>query len=205
MTDRPILFSAPMVQAILDGRKMQTRRVVKPQPYEHPLHGVPMWDAKKNGSLFGLSASNWEIMVAGMPFYCPYGRPGDRLWVRETWASDKQVDHIKPRDLSHGEPIYYAASDGWLTTGCQPIERGRLRPSIFMMPWMSRIILEITNVRVERLQDISEADSIDEGVPADSDAEPQDIYMSIWNELNGPESWAANPFVWVIEFKRVTP
>lgn len=137
---------------------------------------------------------------------CPYGKPGDRLWVRETWASDKQVDHIKPKDLSKGEPIYYAASDGWISTGCLPIERGKLRPSIFMMQWMSRILLEIIGVRVERLQSINRGDAMAEGCPFPNMAagpDPRHWYAELWGDINGPESWATNPWVWVVEFKRI--
>lgn len=215
MKERPILFSGPMVRAILDGRKTQTRRVIKPQPYCPTPEGdyYPDPYAKTHYWCFwGKRGTDAHNKCSVPLFRCPYGQPGDRLWVRETWATDSQVDNVMPRDLSKGEPIYYAASNVWRTTGCQPILRGKLRPSIFMMPWMSRILLQVTNVRVERLQDISEADVISEGVRDlgngfgefnHARGMQRAVFHHAWEQINGPESWDANPWVWVIEFKRV--
>jgi len=207
MSDRPILFSAPMVRAILDGRKTQTRRIVKSPwkkreivnlRYYYNDNGYTWSGEFDDPHSWGIpNIIDLEPRLSIYDMACPYGAPGNRLWVREKWQTYKEFDRIRPRDISNQAEIQYPATyDGW---------DSRKRPSIHMPRWASRITLEITNVRVERLQDISEADSIDEGVPADSDAEPRDIYMSIWNELNGPASWDANPWVWVIEFKRVQP
>jgi hypothetical protein len=203
--ERPILFSAPMVRAILEGRKTVTRRVIKPQPSPHAhttsADGSPM-------------SSWWET---GKDIVrCPYGKSGDRLWVREAWQADDQVNSVAPRDLSHGEPIRYPADWDFRQTGCAMIKPGKIRPSIHMPRWASRILLEITDVRVERLQDISRADIRAEGLKcppelASDDVSPnyRDWYPAAWRELwesvNGADSWTANPWVWVVEFKQVTP
>ena len=140
---------------------------------------------------------------------CPYGQPGDRLWVRETWAAPHAYDHLPPRMISQEARIHYTATE----------ERGGLlwRPSIHMPRWVSRITLEITAVRVERLQDISEADALAEGIykPLGSQfwhtnpsanilpgETPQWAYRNLWESISGPCSWDANPWVWVVEFKR---
>jgi hypothetical protein len=178
---RPILFSGPMVRAILEGRKTQTRRI-----------------AKEFGSLQDI-----DKLLARFPNQegCPYGKPGDRLWVRETWAAPHAYDSHKPREIPpNGCSIHYAATE----------ERGGLlwRPSIFMPRWASRITLEITDVWVERLQQISDADSLAEGCSA-ADMKHGDslasVYARLWESINGAGSWAANPWVWVVSFRRVEP
>ena len=214
MKERPILMSAPMVRAILAGIKTQTRRVVKPQPpadtfqvtpYHHP-DNHPRFFAWKDG--FGGA----EMHPAWEPIPCPYGQPGDRLWVRETFGHFERNDNFTP-----GCEVFYRA-DG----GCLEIEPWR--PSIHMPRWASRITLEITGVRVERLQDISEADAMAEGIeraedffgrpcwraydePEGSDVvfpdDPIGSYASLWMSINGPGSWDANPWVWVLEFRRI--
>ena len=208
MKERPILFSAPMVRAILDWRKTQTRRVVKPQPPDDiglPI-GVDLYSPTcigKNGDeypgdeIFGAYSECGEWGVK-----CPYGQPGDRLWVRETWG---------PCD---GGVCYRADEDA----GSVALpDDGRWTPSIHMPRWASRITLEITGVRVERLQDISEADAIAEGVPAVSSGgvtlftttgvncfqAAKGAYAALWESINGPGSWDANPWVWVVEFRRI--
>ncbi|MDQ4227037.1 hypothetical protein RBK84_21815 [Pseudomonas aeruginosa] len=207
MKERPILFSGPMVRAILEGRKTVTRRVVNPQP-------------DFLGSMVDPNTP-FKTLDAGLHarITCPYGEPGDRLWVREAWAADAQVDAIAPRDLSQGEPIWYPADFSVRQTGCSMISKGRGRPSIHMPRWASRILLEITAVRVERLQDISEEQALAEGVhgePCDHARQAcSDIgcwgdtakgaFGFLWEQLNGAGAWQANPWVWVVEFKRVTP
>lgn len=196
----PILFNDQMVRAILEGRKTVTRRVVKPQP----------------DFLSSMVDPNtpFKTLDAGLHarITCPYGEPGDRLWVREAWAADAQVDAIAPSDLSQGEPIWYPADLSVRQTGCSMISKGRVRPSIHMPRWASRILLEITAVRVERLQDISEEQARAEGYPAERECETGGSgldawlwFRSLWGEINGPEAFTANPWVWVVEFKRVTP
>ncbi|HEJ4757511.1 hypothetical protein FVA82_11755 [Pseudomonas aeruginosa] len=207
MKERPILFTGPMVRAILEGRKTVTRRVVSPQP-------------DFLGSMVDPNTP-FKTLDAGLHarITCPYGEPGDRLWVREAWAADAQVDAIAPSDLSQGEPIWYPADLSVRQTGCYMISKGRVRPSIHMPRWASRILLEITAVRVERLQDISEEQALAEGVrgePCDHARQAcadigcwgdtaKGAFGFLWESLNGEGSWAANPWVWVVEFKRVTP
>lgn len=207
MKERPILFTGPMVRAILEGRKTVTRRVVKPQP-------------DFLGSMVDPNTP-FKTLDAGLHarITCPYGEPGDRLWVREAWAADAQVDAIAPSDLSQGEPIWYSADLSVRQTGCSMISKGRVRPSIHMPRWASRILLELTAVRVERLQDISEEQALAEGVrgePCDHARQAcadigcwgdtaKGAFGFLWESLNGEGSWAENPWVWVVEFKRVTP
>lgn len=196
MSDRPILFSAPMVRALLAGTKTQTRRAVRPQP-----------DWVHEGGAERRSGADFAMIR------CPYGVPGDRLWVRETWTFG--VGDCGHRD--DGGPYRYGADGGF---------SARWRPSIHMPRVASRITLEVTGVRVERLQAISEADCMAEGVqghplrPDDGwpictgfmvgaddgkttlHPKPQDAYRRLWESINGAGSWAANPWVWVVEFKR---
>lgn len=205
MKDHPIIFSAPMVRAILEGKKTQTRRIVKPQP-DRIIGKYPAID--DFGDLEAIR--------------CPYGQPGDRLWVRETWA---YVDNSE-----FDEPNYYdyKADSGAKYPGQWPEEftrdevpeNVRWRPSIHMPRAASRILLEVADVRVERLQEISEQDAIEEGVElvasgpvlgdfyrhyADPERglDPQSSFETLWQSLHGPESWDANPWVWVITFKRL--
>lgn len=225
MTERPILFSAPMVRALIAGRKTQTRRVVKPQPRDvgglidyrvrfGPHEYIYQWPRGQTPS---------EAFVHER---CPYGVAGDRLWVRETWC-------VNPRrhfgvDPSGPDHCLYRADDNstpWVWT-----------PSIHMPRWASRINLEISGVRVERLQEISEADARAEGIEpnwigpldkgpngfggdgwteevgwhnymTDEDGEPcytpRESFESLWQSINGRESWTENPWVWVVEFKRL--
>jgi hypothetical protein len=172
---RPIIFSVPMVRAILEGRKSQTRRIKR--AHENIAPGITS-DAIR----------------------CPYGQPGDLLWVRETWYSP-------PKPLN--DCLGYAA-DGDHPHGCTY----RKRPSIFMPRWASRLTLRITAVRVERLQEISAADSRAEGlewvaptygvggIAASWNGDPVQSYRALWESINGKGSWDLNPWVWVIEFER---
>jgi len=199
--ERPIIFSAPMVRAILEGRKTVTRR-----------------ELKKQAALDCLAAGFEPAFLAlpGNSDLCPYGRQGDRLWVREAWAADAQLDAIAPRELSQGEPIRYLADGAMQQTGCSMITPSKTRPSIHMPRWTSRILLEITDVRVERLQDISRADIRAEGLQCPAELTSDDVspnyrdwypaaWRELWKSINGPDAWNANPWVWVVEFKQVTP
>ncbi|MCW1887689.1 hypothetical protein OKA04_23330 [Luteolibacter flavescens] len=212
--ERPILFSGPMVRALLDGTKTQTRRIIAPQPEATSF--AYLWKGREIGEkIFPLTC-------------CPYGAPGDRLWVRETFGD--RADYAAIGAL-HKDRYYYAADGkkaGW-----------RYRPSIHMPRKASRITLEVVSVRVERLQDISEEDAIAEGIECthrDEDRtfwknyrfegpiakrgkvwtpeenqivnynrKPVRSYQSLWESINGPGSWDANPWVWVVEFKRLSP
>lgn len=196
MKERPILFQAAMVRAILDGRKTQTRRLVKPQP-RHVHDGVPYGAADP----FGMGKG-------GTPIPCPYGQPGDQLWVREShWWFKDEPDHetgYYPPTLTVEDVQFRADGDDG---------RKVWRPSIHMPRWASRITLEVTGVRVERLQDISEPDAQAEGCDACpfvdwqlKDGGPyRNGYARLWESINGVGSWASNPWVWVVDFKRLAP
>ena len=214
MKERPILFSALMVRALLAGTKTQTRRVVKPQ---FAMDAVPeeMCATNERGHQITGHSGLWWCAAEGdadVARRCPYGQPGDRLWVRECFCEDP---------LSFG--VLYRA-DGELDEPALNAG-GKWRPSIHMPRWASRITLEVTGVRVERLQDISEADAIAEGIEEGIPAAGTDIrvwknyspnkkdtpwlvwplssYFSLWQSINGPGSWDVNPWVWVVEFKRL--
>ena len=198
MKERPILFSAPMVRAILAGTKTQTRRVVKPVGKDDAFtlvdYGDGWWPYRSDDGESSIRADGNET-----PISCPYGRVGDRLWVREAWRTLDSHDHIPPREMNAAYRVWFEAD--------RPHQPGfgKLRPSMFMPRWPSRITLEIVGVRVERLQDISVRDCIGEGIPRGGPENPDGIekrdYRSLWEFINGPGSWDANPWVWVVEFK----
>jgi hypothetical protein len=192
MKERPILFSGPMVRALLDGSKTQTRRIAKEFAGRTDLDAILRRFPHQNG--------------------CPYGKPGDRLWVREAWSHDA-------RTLEECRAAYEDALAGGTFAGGTygPYYRAtetapetlRWRPSIHMPRWASRILLEIVSVRVERLQDISEADAIAEGcknslhLPGGRFA--NENFAHLWWSINGDGAWEVNPWVWVVEFRRVQP
>ena len=224
--ERPILFSAPMVRAILAGTKTQTRRAVNPQPipattvvgtFHHPDdddgRGPRFWSGGPDPMNPGHSyiQPDWAIP-------CPYGQPGDRLWVRETWrhtASSLDEARAITEDITSGTAVDWRATYidqcikelGFSRKDAELLDSiERWRPSIYMPRWASRITLEVTGVRVERLQDISEADARAEGISRSEcpDWHATTDYRALWESINGPGSWEANPWVWVVEFKRVT-
>lgn len=185
-----------MVRAILDGTKTQTRRVVKPQPYE-PLCGNEFPAVCKSDFWAEEHVGKWIWPTEESEFFgfSPYGQPGEKLWVRETFCDD----------WKDTRGIVYRADGGidgeMADAGCN------WRPSIFMPRAASRITLEVTGVRLERLQDISVADAIAEGVPRGGPENPDGIeqreYRALWEQINGLGSWDANPWVWVIEFRKL--
>ena len=198
--ERPMLFSAPMVRALLDDSKTQTRRIVKPQPFREDYMAE-------------------EGVRRQFATLAPYGQPGDRIWVRETWrgivsinppecAPEYGVARYVP-DSEHCKRVEYAAT--------QERDGEPWRPSIHMPRWASRILLEIVSVRVERLNDCSDADAVAEGIGLNPSAIGMKLtnppgesmaiamYCALWDSINGAGSWAANPWVWVVEFTRVTP
>ena len=191
MKERPILFKDEMIRAILDGRKTQTRRVVKPQP-SNVINDLFIW--RDNAT------PRDELMAS-----CPYGQPGDQLWVRETYFGNHFQHPNEPEDerelhyLADGLPCFEGEED-----------EIRWRPSIHMPRWASRLQLEIVNVRVERLQDISESDALEEGITynhiPNNGLDPMRArtwFRGLWESINGPGSWDLNPWVWVVEFKRM--
>lgn len=176
MKKRPIIFSGPMVKAILDDRKTQTRRLFKFRETNQPPSAPDRFNPEH----------------VTQP--CPYGQPGDRLWVRETWQMcpkcalfDYRADVNRPNHCRHCDATL-----------------GRWCPSIYMPRWASRITLEITSARVERLQDISPDDCRAEGQPVeDNDIGVRYGFGQLWQSIHGPDSWDTSPWVWVIEFWRV--
>ncbi|WP_121774884.1 hypothetical protein [Acinetobacter bereziniae] len=218
MKERPILFSAPMVSAILEGRKTQTRRVINPQPEGKTLQSNldGKWLSKKfNGLLLP--------KIEDLPIHCPYGKIGDRLWVRETWSTVNLYGEIALAYKADGEVIRvvenesFQDEDGLINYDDPRLEKysfatwaddllegkeGNWKPSIHMPRWASRILLEITSIRVEQLQDISESDCLKEGVgsPILRDCK-KPKFMQLWESINGADSWTVNPWVWVVEFK----
>ena len=220
MKERPILFSAPMVRAILAGTKTQTRRALHPDLF-----------ISSSGAIVRMKAAAVAAVTGITEARCPYGQPGDRLWVREAFGvpPDCEVGYhkftrLKLTPCAKERPtIHYRADDNaraWVE---------RWRPGMFMPRWASRITLEVTGVRVERLQDISRADAIAEGVDwnkcperqtqqsidaqraahrmglaAHYEAEIDYVggYRWLWESINGPGSWDANTWVWCVEFRR---
>lgn len=235
--ERSIPFSVPMVPPILAGTKTMTRRAISPQPYADEM-GNACW----NGWNFGQSIERvplFKSLASPIPssrtkrVHCPYGAPGGMLWVREPWRTIADLDgmsgsEIAERCLGAGysapwAPIQYEA-DGrrvnWQHVGTPPHDGapvpGRYRHGRFMPRWASRIRLKIAGVRVERLQDITEADAIAEGIVQLHDggyglpggehyhaADPRQSFLSLFEAINGPGSVQANPWVWVVQFKRV--
>ena len=218
MKERPILFSAPMVRAILAGRKTQTRRAVKP----------------RKDVAFGCLMQPHELageVNSGIFENCPYGQPGDRLWVRENFQplfADGIENHWETDwKTGKGYSVSYPATDGVqeffnlddeLSSSC--------KPSIHMPRWASRILLEIRGIRIELLNDISKADATAEGIESvrvsekcfrcvdylrvgKTDQKEATVgnevksYATLWESINGPGSWDANPWVWVVEFKKL--
>ena len=210
--ERPVLFSGPMVRAILDGRKTQTRRVIDRMTgfkvNQFDRSNTPGYDWH-----FRCQRGLWQDMDhAEVLSRCPYGQSGDRLWCRETFATA----HDNPC-IDNAGTVYRATDPDWGL-----MEGFRWKPSIFMPRWASRITLEITDVRVERLHDIDNDGCVAEGISASGKAvrmpdgsyaqagryeskasTVRQLFSELWTEINGPNSWAANPFVWVIEFKKV--
>lgn len=195
MKERPILFSGPMVRAILEGRKSQTRRVVKPQP-NRGSRLTRMQSGYSDGHTRAVFSQEDEPNAYGIKF--PYGQPRDRLWVKETFSTPFPAD-VSSKQFTG----FYRATD--------PDRKVKWKPSIFMPRWASRITLEITGVHVEQLNKISDFDAFQEGVKD----EPGTItgpycrsfvqgFKGIWNSINGPGSWDQNPWVWVVEFRRMT-
>lgn len=208
MKELPILFSTPMVQAILDGHKTMTRRVIKPQPEFESGYDTPhenelgvFW--KKEDSYNCI-----EDMIADMLAHCPYGQPGDRLWVRETFGYDNMA--------AFNKKTYFKADNN------DPKIELHWKPSIHMPKAAARLWLEVVSVRVERLQEITEDDAraegiIDGGCLNCGESEPcgcdnpqpdaRDGFVYLWNSLNAKRGygWNINPWVFVVEFKQVTP
>ncbi|MGI6907627.1 hypothetical protein ACRCLU_08955 [Klebsiella pneumoniae] len=261
MKERGMIFNGEMVRALLDGRKTQTRRIMKVQPSEDftPMNMALETDYKarwytpgvvdKDGYLQPASKEIFGVSNENEGYSCPFGAVGDRIWVREAYRFPASLDDVSPTGVGEmavatgyrkpWAPTFYeftgTFSDGWkgFETPPKVSGAGKLRPSIHMPRWASRILLEITDVRVERLNAISEDDAQREGVYTEvwdqtvvarnyasrdeffqfwSEDMPHYVEMnqlygssfrSLWESIYGAENWLANPWVWVIEFKRV--
>lgn len=237
MRERPIIFNAEMVRAVLDGRKTQTRRIIQSPAKNMQASGQKVIDYREPGdkwygehvfSMRNHSGTWCDYTKEQFLAKCPFGAVGDRLWVRETWMPDA------PRDGTWADVEFYGCKGSPLSmiperfrkpehcihrASWDGSEMVGWTPSIHMPRWASRITLEITGVRVERSQDITEQDAAAEGVPPAGDLLPDypDTYLTpkgdfatakvafqrLWESIYGEESWQANPWVWVIEFKRV--
>jgi hypothetical protein len=230
--ERPILMSAPMVRALLSGAKTMTRRPVKPQPPATAKGFEAITSRPEDYYDFVEVSGGHDAQF----LRCPYGRVGERLWVKETWAIDQCGPRVSldKETWSEGWPLSrlrYVATDEAPSTD-RSTNKGywwNKRSSMFMPRWASRITLEITGVRVERLQDISEADAIAEGVlhwganmnqaeaataalfaavshcVTKSESVPIWLFHQLWESINGDDSWKLNPWLWVVEFKRLEP
>lgn len=219
MKERPIIFNTPMVRAILEGRKTQTRRVLRERHFGKTTNALCL-------------DIGVEKVAHKYLHKCPYGAPGDRLWVRETWAVGDALDDIRPSEIR--QPIEDNAT--WhITYKATPEEwcvQGKWRPSIFMPRWASRILLEVTEVRVERVQGMNEEDAVAEGIlredlPPDPDGfhppgsygyvtglvpfpkgkiyvyAKEGAFRELWDSINAKRGfgWDVNPWVWVVTFK----
>jgi hypothetical protein len=194
MTDRPIIFSAPMIRALLEGRKTQTRRVIKPQPKGLSLPARPEYRGGRSW-VFMNRVDFPSYAFAGDDFKTPC-TIGDRLWVRENWAHDVDITPYV------GLQVYYSTD-----VDLRDNKTVRQRPSIHMPRWASRLTLIVESVKVERLQDISEADAISEGIETTEywreDHPPSICFSVLWDSINGHDAWNANPWVCAIGFKVV--
>lgn len=207
MKERPILFNAEMVNAILEGRKNQTRRVINPQPTFSNKTGFN-WEKRGKTWMYGLG-SDYAETVRNFTRNCPVGRVGDRLWVREAFT-DLSGTGIEHRDSKGKLQRYAYAADcpkGSYGDEARKEFGIKWKPSIHMPRAASRITLEITKIRVERLNDISQEDAIAEGVPCIELGVIGELcvaqFADIWESVYGADSWDANPWVWVIEFEVV--
>lgn len=241
--ERPILFSGEMVRAILEGRKTQTRRIVKPQPIKFPpeVTNARWLDDGYTEPGFYAYGEGDKPAIGYWRKDCPHGQPGDRLWVRETWqpywddsdlymAIRYKADglFLKPKNLDEHQGHAFAGMfEGWAEDQIE----GPWKPLLYMPRWASRILLEITDVRVERVQDIGEADAEAEGAQVvcgecgepfcveanamgycwrpdckgSEDFSYEHGFKFLWNSINEKRGFGyeANPWVWVVEFKRV--
>ncbi len=213
MKEYPIIFSTELIPKILSGSKTQTRRVIKVD--SSVWHYIGIDDDGKGNSIYCFDRGTGSDMRDVKRLKCPYGQAGSRLWCRETWATDKLSDYLPPRLLGGAAtlPLWYLADSDQHSI----IQQGKWRPSIFMPRWASRITLEITEVRVERVTEISEEDAFAEGVdkceglriyPDTKEYEKVNDYRmgftNLWDSLNAKKyPWSSNPWVWCLSFRRI--
>ena len=206
--ERGIPFTDAMVQAILADDKTVTRRIVRKEMRPLPGHSWRSCDCRD------IDPSDTPCVVCFARFgECPYGRPGDRLWVREAWRTEKDHDGAPPREIPEGAPTRYEADGAVLDEdGGRSLVWGRYRHARFMPRWAGRLDVDVVSVRVERLHDITDGDAILEGcswralppgMPG-TRTPPRDCYAELWDAINGAGSFALDPWVWRIEF-RISP
>lgn len=244
--ERPILFSGEMVRAIISGRKTQTRRIIKQKIVSNGIRfdrelgdilchcdylppSMPMIETKHG--LVGMCEGGMSL--------CPYGDVGDRLWVKEPWRTVASADRMNAKAIEAAcleagyrkpwAPVEYSDGDRYNWDGLHDDPPGRYRHARFMPRWASRILLEVTEIRVERLQEITGDDVLEEGIGPDglrryyrdlrsgriqdsSEFDGPDVdwdweseWRTLWESINGPGSWDSNPWVWVVGFRRHTP
>lgn len=226
--ERPILFNGAMVRAVLAGDKIQTRRTNGLEYFSRPENDPDGWLCARVAD--GMAYMVYRNMPHERPVRCPYGQPGDRLWVREAFRFAASLDRLSPNDVGEKAldagyntpwaPTQFEA-DGTRTGAWRGFDTppaitapGKLRPGIHMPRWACRLALDIVRVRVERLQAINHFDALAEGVglnPSAADVPmtvpageslPRAMFRALWEQINGAESWQANPWVWVVEFRR---
>lgn len=228
MNEKPILFSGPMIRALLSGAKTQTRRIITPQPTTFASFGGKLvdtgaWDWRCRNQSRKCLGTTWDILLREMLAYCPFGSVGTRLWVRETWqysgwtdngepwiryAADNSQRLIQPdEDLSE---TWADLSDPANTKIDGKAADRRWRPSIFMPRWASRITLEVTGIRVERVCDTSERDATAEGVEIIASVDhgstnPIAAFRALWDSINGKRGYGCdtNCWVWCVSLRRI--
>lgn len=222
MSEKGVPFMPAMALAVRsdDHPKTKTRRVVKAVVPVGIVDFCSYYHPKPGHWLYGWDKADKSLLEFAMR--SPYGGPGDRLWVREHWRTFKSYDHQPPSKVPETSAIWYEADDKRAIG--RPDLRGRFRHGMFMPRWASRTLLELTDVRVERLQAITNEDALAEGIhtwlaslyldpkvsAADVEAMvarfgtgPRAVYAALWESINGAGSWALNPLVWVNTFKRI--
>jgi hypothetical protein len=222
-TERPILFSGPMVRAILDGRKTQTRRAITPQPTHDPLP-FPV-EFREHGHCDGVGphTGSFRYLAAGLTchkapwdrvWHCPYGVPGERLWVREPCYIAPRGWNDVPSDCTATDSDGFCRVVAWDASmdgdsrRCAEEYGIRKTPSIHMPRWASRLLLEVVDVRAQRLQDITDGDCYGEGAISFGDAtwpgRPRECFRELWDRINGKRApWDENPWVWAVTFRRI--
>ena len=220
--ERGLPFQPDMALAAYEDRKTNTRRIIQSRSSAHPCfvlldHGDGWWPYYSDDGESSITSDGNET-----PMDCPYGMPGDRLWVREPWRTYASLDHLPPRSIASGAGIQYEAGGTSLDGNYKQrlLGIGKYRHGRFMCRWMSRTLLEVVSVRVERLQDISEEDAKTEGIPFYNGywragvhpevggyqcwATAKRAFQALWDSINAERApWSSNPWVWAVEFKRV--
>jgi hypothetical protein len=214
MKEHPIIFSGPMIRAILEGRKTQTRRIVKFSSKSISPNGPYV---ESDGNPESLLTAVHELQKLSTKLACPYGTIGDRLWVRESFARVEPYPQIGERyEMPMGAPVSEVHREYWrkriaFKADTDESFNQKWKPSIHMPRWASRITLEITDIRIERIQEVSDSDAFSEGIQATvnegqlDDGTAKGAFKALWNSINVKRaSWESNPYVWALTFRRIT-